>query len=186
MKDSVRAAPDNLSDQRRPRCMAKGLFNLFLFFLATWKDILHSAHISWTLCILQLSLRASSEYSEKNINAAMGPCRHVHTPTACVWKYTVHELYYCFFSLSLFFIISLFVHRCSAAPWVKLVMRRTVLSAKQEVPRVKQENRKRNDDDDKGTFVPLEQSKVQLETRQNTVPEIRLSHRSMLCEWDER
>lgn len=53
MKDSMRTRLDNLSDQRGRAIWQKGTVLISLFFLATWKDILHLAHISWILCILE-------------------------------------------------------------------------------------------------------------------------------------
>lgn len=45
---------------QRPRWTPKRLLLLFSFsfFLATWKYILHLAHISWILCTLKQNLRA--------------------------------------------------------------------------------------------------------------------------------
>lgn len=60
MKDSTHTVLDNLSDRRGHAVWQKDwfCFFFFLFLLATWKDILHLAHIRWIRCILKQNLRA--------------------------------------------------------------------------------------------------------------------------------
>lgn len=77
------------------------------FFLATWKDILHLAHISWILCIPKQNLKKNNK--KHSDESAEG---HTHTKCMCL-KYTVHELYYCF--LSFFFCTSMFNSSVSQA-----------------------------------------------------------------------
>lgn len=83
MKDSTRTVLDNLSDHGGQAKWQDDWFFFFFFFsfLATWKDILHLAHISWILCILKQNLRAW-QMLWKRKETAMKRCSH--TPTACV------------------------------------------------------------------------------------------------------
>lgn len=76
---------DNLSDHRGHALNGKKTGSFFFFlFLATWKDILHLAHISW---ILKQNLRAEQKKkkkSEKHKNTQQLNRIRSHTPTACV------------------------------------------------------------------------------------------------------
>lgn len=97
---------DNLSDHRGHAEWQQDRF-FFSLFPATWKDILHLAHISW------IEKTESKSNPEKNKDTHTSS----HTPScACVrLKYTVRVI-----------LLLLFVHRCSAAPRVKRVTGWTV------------------------------------------------------------
>lgn len=68
MKDSTHTVQDNLSDQRGHAVWQKGLvpYFFFFYFLATLKDILHLAQISWMLCILKQNPRANTQNVTKH------------------------------------------------------------------------------------------------------------------------
>lgn len=126
MKDSMRTRLDNLWDQRGHAIWQKGTVLIFLFFLATWKDILHLAHISWILCILES--KGIANITKQNKNTAMKLYKVTYTDSMCVWNI----LYMCYIT-DFFFV---FVQQCSTAPRVKLVIKWTVKheGRKQEIP----------------------------------------------------
>lgn len=101
MKDSMRTRLGNLSDQRGHAIWQKGTVLISLFFLATWKDILHLAHISRILCILESKSIANITKKKKiktKQNTAMKMYKVTYTDSMCVWNI----LYMCYITAFFF------------------------------------------------------------------------------------
>lgn len=100
--------------------------SFFFLFLATWKDILHLAHISW---ILKQNLRAEQKNRKKHKkktkkHTAIQPYKVTYTDCMCVWNILYMSYITAYLELFFFFCTSMFYSSVSQARDEKSTVKR--------------------------------------------------------------